>query len=40
MKWRVVLELTGPDGTVGVHEVGGRAIVAEYAPQTIGLTLE
>ena len=40
MKWRVVLELTGPDGTVGVHEVGGRAAVAEYVPQTIGLTLE
>ena len=40
MKWRVVLELTGPDGTVGVHEVGGCAAVAEYAPQTIGLTLE
>ena len=40
MKWRLVLELTGPDGTVGVHEVGGRATVAEYAPQTIGLTLE
>ena len=40
MKWRVVLELTGPDGTVGVHEVGGRAAVAEYAPRMIGLTLE
>src|SRR5271157_6653275 len=40
MKWRVMLELVGPDGTVGVHEVGGRAAVAEYAPQMIGLTLE
>ena len=40
MKWRVVLELTGPDGTVGVHEVGGRAAVAEHTPQLIGLTLE
>ena len=42
MKWRVMLELTGPNGTVGVHEVGGRAAVAvaEYAPQLIGLTLE
>ena len=40
MKWRVVLELSGPDGTVGVYEVGGRATVAEYAPQTNGLTLE
>ena len=40
MKWRVMLEFVGPDGTVGVHEVGGRAAVAEYAPQMIGLTLE
>jgi hypothetical protein len=22
MKWRVLLELVGPDGIVGVHEVG------------------
>ena len=27
MKRRVLLELVGPDGTVGVHEVGGRAAV-------------
>jgi hypothetical protein len=40
MKWRVMLELIGPDGIVGVHEVGGRAAVAEYAPRMIGLTLE
>jgi len=40
MKWRVMLELVGPDGIVGVHEVGGRSAVAEYAPQMIGLTLE
>ena len=40
MKWRVMLELVGPDGTVCVHEVGGRVAVAEYAPQMIGLTLE
>jgi hypothetical protein len=40
MKWRVMLELVGPDGVVGVHEVGGRAAVAEYAPRMIGLTLE
>jgi hypothetical protein len=39
MKWRVMLELVGPDGAVVVHEVGGRAAVAEYAPQMIGLTL-
>ncbi len=35
-----MLALVGPDGIVGVHEVGGRAAVAEYAPQMIGLTLE
>jgi hypothetical protein len=40
MKWRVMLELTGPDGTVGVHEVGGRTAVAEYAPQLIGLSFK
>jgi len=40
MKWRVMLELVGPDGTVGVHEVGGRTAVAEYAPRLIGLTLD
>jgi hypothetical protein len=40
MKWRVMLELIGSDGIVGVHEVGGRAAVAEYAPRVIGLTLE
>jgi hypothetical protein len=40
MKWRVMLELVEPDGTIGVHEVGDRAAVAEYAPQIIGLTLE
>ena len=35
-----MLELVGPDGIVGVYEVGGRAAAAEYAPQKIGLTLE
>src|SRR5580704_10575420 len=40
MKWRVMLELVGPDGIVGVHEVGARAALAEYAPRLIGLTLE
>ena len=39
MKWRVMVELVGPDGIVGVHKVGGCAAVAEYAPQMIGLTL-
>lgn len=40
MKWRVVLELTGPDKTVRIHEVDGRAAVAEYAPPMVGLTPE
>jgi len=31
MKWRVMLELVGADGTVGIHEVSGGAAVAEYA---------
>jgi Flp pilus assembly pilin Flp len=30
MKWRVVLELVGADGTAAVHEVSGGAAVAEY----------
>jgi hypothetical protein len=34
-----MLELVGEDGTVSVHELGGGAPVAEYAPRTIGLTL-
>jgi hypothetical protein len=37
MKWRVVLELVGADGPVGVHEVSGRAAVAGYEPRMIGL---
>jgi hypothetical protein len=39
MRWRVLLELAGADGTVCVRELGGSAGVAEYAPATIGLTL-
>ena len=39
MKWRVVLELVGADGTAAVHEVSVGATVAEYAPRMIGLTL-
>ena len=35
-----MLELVGPDATVGVHELGGRAAAAEYAPQMIRLTLK
>jgi hypothetical protein len=38
MKWRVVLELVGADGTAAVHEVGGGAAAAEYTPRLIGLT--
>src|ERR1700688_4235634 len=40
MKWRGVLEVGGPGGVGGGPEVGGRAAVAEYVPQMIGLTLE
>jgi hypothetical protein len=39
MRWRVMLELVGANGAVGVHEVGGGAAVAEYTPRMIGLTL-
>ena len=39
MRWRVMLELVGEDGTVSVRELSGGAPVAEYAPRTIGLTL-
>jgi hypothetical protein len=39
MKWRVVFELFGTDGAVGIHEVSGGAAVAEYTPRMIGLTL-
>jgi hypothetical protein len=39
MKWRLVLELVGADGAVGIHEVSGGAALAEYAPRMIGLTL-
>jgi hypothetical protein len=39
MKWRVVLELVGADGTAAVHEVSGGAAGAEYTPRLIGLTL-
>jgi hypothetical protein len=39
MKWRVVLELVGADGTAAVREVSGGAAVAENTPRLIGLTL-
>jgi hypothetical protein len=34
MKWRVVLELVGADGTAAVHEVSGGAAVAKYTDPT------
>jgi hypothetical protein len=41
MRWRVLVELTGPDGNVGVEEVtgGGRSSVDHLTEKTIGLTL-
>jgi hypothetical protein len=40
MRWRVMVELTGADGAVRMHEVsaGGSATI-EHSPETIGLTL-
>ena len=31
MKWRVVMEVTGADGAVGVHEIGGGVRIDEYS---------
>lgn len=40
MKWRVMVELTGVDGAVRVHEVSaGGSAMTEYSPEAIGLTL-
>lgn len=40
MKWRVVVELTGPDGIVRTHEVSaGGATAIEASSTTIGLTM-
>jgi hypothetical protein len=41
MRWRVLVELTGPDGNVGIEEVigGGRSSVDHLTEKTIGLTL-
>ncbi len=40
MKWRVVVELAGADGTVQSHEisVGGCGTI-DYSADTLGLTL-
>jgi hypothetical protein len=40
MRWRVMAELTGMDGTVHTHEVSvGGATTIEHSSATIGLTL-
>jgi hypothetical protein len=40
MKWRVLVELTGLDGTVRTHEISaGGATATELSPAAIGLTL-
>lgn len=40
MRWRVIVALTGLDGTVQTHEVSaGGAPVTEPSSTTIGLTL-
>jgi hypothetical protein len=40
MKWRVMVELTGSDGTVRAHEVStGGSDTAECSAATVGLTL-
>jgi hypothetical protein len=40
MRWRVVVELTGRDGTVHTHEISaGGATAIEHSSATIGLTL-
>jgi hypothetical protein len=41
MKWRVIVELTGIDGTVRSQEVSaGGTNTAECSSVTVGLTLE
>jgi hypothetical protein len=40
MKWRVMVELIGNDGTVHAHEVNaGGSNTAECSAETVGLTL-
>jgi hypothetical protein len=40
MKWRVMVELGGAEGTVQVHEVSaGGCTKAEYSAETLGLTV-
>ncbi len=41
MKWRIMLELAGPDGTPQMHEVGaGERSAAGHSAATLGLGLE
>ena len=41
MRWRMVLELVGPDGTPQWHEVGsGERSPAGHTAATLGLRLE
>jgi hypothetical protein len=40
MKWRVVVELAGADGTVQSHEIGvGGCGTIDHSADTLGLTL-
>ena len=41
MRWRIMLELVGADGTRQVHEVGaGERIPTGHSAATLGLGLE
>jgi hypothetical protein len=41
MRWRVMLELAGPDGTSQRYEVGfGKRVPTEHTAATLGLSLE
>ena len=41
MKWRIMLEVAGPDGTLQVHEVGaGERSPTGHTAATLGLSLE
>ena len=40
MKWRVMIELAGAEGTVQLHEVSiGGSTTAECSAETLGLTV-
>src|SRR5271157_3688953 len=40
MKWRVMVELGGAEGTVELHEVSvGGGTTTEYSAETLGLTI-